>query len=306
MNLNDGVIEGIRALDVPGLLGAAPPRGRARAPRPAYLFDDFARPLDGPPPASDAGRTGLMPKRTDISSILLIGSGPIVIGQACEFDYSGTQACRVLREEGYRVILANSNPATIMTDPDFADATYVEPLDVEILTKIIEKERPDALLPTLGGQTALNLAMELVEAGVLDRYDVELIGADAEAIATAEDRERFKEAMIGIGLEVPSSGTAAPPAELRQGPPEGRAGRGGHGGRPARWSTDIGLPVVIRPAYILGGKGTGIAVHARGVRAGGRATASTPAPSPRSSSRRASRAGRSTSSRSCATTPTTA
>ena len=126
-----------------------------------------------------------MPKRTDISSILLIGSGPIVIGQACEFDYSGTQACRVLRDEGYRVILANSNPATIMTDPDFADATYVEPLDIEILTKIIEKERPDALLPTLGGQTALNLAMELVEAGVLDRYDVELIGADAEAIATA-------------------------------------------------------------------------------------------------------------------------
>ena len=156
-----------------------------------------------------------MPKRTDISSILLIGSGPIVIGQACEFDYSGTQACRVLRDEGYRVILANSNPATIMTDPDFADATYVEPLDIEILTKIIEKERPDALLPTLGGQTALNLAMELVEAGVLDRYDVELIGADAEAIATAEDRERFKFAMIEIGLDVPSSGSARPPAEAK-------------------------------------------------------------------------------------------
>src|SRR3978361_86290 len=137
-----------------------------------------------------------MPKRTDLHSILIIGSGPIVIGQACEFDYSGTQACRILREEGDRVILANSNPATIMTDPDFADATYVEPLSVDILTKIIEKERPDALLPTLGGQTALNLAMELVEAGVLDRFDVELIGADAEAIATAEDRERFKHAMI--------------------------------------------------------------------------------------------------------------
>src|SRR6478672_1722069 len=128
-----------------------------------------------------------MPKRTDLESILLIGSGPIVIGQACEFDYSGTQACRVLREEGYRVILANSNPATIMTDPDFADATYIEPLDVDVLTEIIEKERPDALLPTLGGQTALNLAMELVERGVLDRLGVELIGANAVAIATAED-----------------------------------------------------------------------------------------------------------------------
>jgi carbamoyl-phosphate synthase large subunit len=122
-----------------------------------------------------------MPRRTDIESILLIGSGPIVIGQACEFDYSGTQACRVLREEGYRVILVNSNPATIMTDPDFADATYIEPLDVEVLTRIIATERPDALLPTLGGQTALNLAMELVEQGVLDTYGVELIGANAEA-----------------------------------------------------------------------------------------------------------------------------
>jgi carbamoyl-phosphate synthase large subunit len=198
-----------------------------------------------------------MPKRTDISSILLIGSGPIVIGQACEFDYSGTQACRVLREEGYRVILANSNPATIMTDPDFADATYVEPLDLEILTKIIERERPDALLPTLGGQTALNLAMELVEAGVLDRYGVELIGADAEAIATAEDRERFKEAMIEIGLDVPPSGSARPPAELK-GAPKGEQVAAAM--VVAREVVErIGLPVVIRPAYILGGKGTGIA-----------------------------------------------
>src|SRR6478672_2806288 len=149
-----------------------------------------------------------MPRRDDLESILIIGSGPIVIGQACEFDYSGTQACRVLRQEGYRVILANSNPATIMTDPDFADATYVEPLDVQVLAKIIERERPDAVLPTLGGQTALNLAMELVEQGVLDRYGVELIGADAEAIATAEDRERFKVAMMEIGLDVPASGVA--------------------------------------------------------------------------------------------------
>jgi carbamoyl-phosphate synthase large subunit len=182
-----------------------------------------------------------MPRRTDIESILLIGSGPIVIGQACEFDYSGTQACRVLGEEGYRVILANSNPATIMTDPDFADATYVEPLRADVLEAIIAKERPDALLPTLGGQTALNLSMELVEAGVLDRHGVELIGADADAIATAEDRERFKVAMQEIGLGVPESGIA-------------------HSMDEARTVIDeIGLPVVIRPAYILGGRGTGIA-----------------------------------------------
>ncbi len=185
-----------------------------------------------------------MPRRDDIGSILLIGSGPIVIGQACEFDYSGTQACRVLRQEGYRVILANSNPATIMTDPDFADATYIEPLRLDILTRIIDKERPDALLPTLGGQTALNLAMELVEAGVLDEYGVELIGADAEAIATAEDRGRFKEAMLEIGLEVPASGIAHDMDEAR------------------RVVERIGLPAVIRPAYILGGRGTGIAATA--------------------------------------------
>ncbi|MCH2438602.1 MAG: carbamoyl-phosphate synthase large subunit [Acidimicrobiales bacterium] len=182
-----------------------------------------------------------MPRRDDIQSILLIGSGPIVIGQACEFDYSGTQACRVLREEGYRVILVNSNPATIMTDPDFADATYVEPLRLDVLEAIIARERPDALLSTLGGQTALNLAMELVEAGVLEEYDVELIGADAEAIATAEDRGRFKEAMIEIGLSVPDSGIAHTMAEARS------------------VVDSIGLPVVIRPAYVLGGKGTGMA-----------------------------------------------
>ena len=141
-----------------------------------------------------------MPRREDIKSILLIGSGPIVIGQACEFDYSGTQACRVLKEEGYRVILANSNPATIMTDPDFADATYIEPLRMDVIKEIIEKEAPDALLPTLGGQTALNLARELAEEGILEKNNVELIGADADAIATAEDREKFKVAMTEIGL----------------------------------------------------------------------------------------------------------
>ncbi len=182
-----------------------------------------------------------MPKRTDIDSILVIGSGPIIIGQACEFDYSGTQACRVLREEGYRVILANSNPATIMTDPDFADATYVEPLTLEVLTKIIEVERPDALLPTLGGQTALNLAMELEEADVLGRFNVELIGANAEAIATAEDRQRFKDAMVEIGLDVPGSGVARTVDQAH------------------KIIDEIGLPVIIRPAYILGGRGTGLA-----------------------------------------------
>ncbi len=149
-----------------------------------------------------------MPRRSDIESILVIGSGPIVIGQACEFDYSGTQACRVLVEEQFRVVLANSNPATIMTDPSMADRTYVEPLDADVLTAIIERERPDALLPTLGGQTALNLTMALADRGVLDAYGVEVIGANAEAIATAEDRERFKSAMEEIGLAVPSSGFA--------------------------------------------------------------------------------------------------
>ncbi|MBS1839050.1 MAG: carbamoyl-phosphate synthase large subunit [Actinobacteria bacterium] len=182
-----------------------------------------------------------MPRRDDLETILIIGSGPIVIGQACEFDYSGTQACRVLREEGYRVVLANSNPATIMTDPDFADATYVEPLVAEVLEQILDVERPDAVLPTLGGQTALNLAMELAGSGALQRRGIELIGADAEAIATAEDRDRFKAAMIEIGLEVPASGIA-------HSMDEARAVLG-----------ELRLPVVIRPAYILGGKGTGIA-----------------------------------------------
>ena len=182
-----------------------------------------------------------MPKREDLQSILVIGSGPIVIGQASEFDYSGTQACRVLREEGYRVILANSNPATIMTDPDFADATYVEPLSVPVLEAIIAKEKPDALLPTLGGQTALNLSMDLQRAGILDAHNVELIGADEVAIDTAENRDKFKQAMIEIGLDVPKSGIAHDMERARE------------------IADELGLPVIIRPAYILGGKGTGIA-----------------------------------------------
>ena len=183
-----------------------------------------------------------MPRRNDLSSILVIGSGPIVIGQACEFDYSGTQACRVLRAEGYRVILANSNPATIMTDPDFADRTYIEPLTPDVLAAIIEREKPDAVLPTLGGQTALNLAMALYERGLAGVPGTpELIGANAEAISTAEDREKFKVAMQEIGLKVPKSGIAHSLKEAEN------------------VLKSIKLPVIIRPAYILGGRGTGIA-----------------------------------------------
>jgi carbamoyl-phosphate synthase large subunit len=183
-----------------------------------------------------------MPRRTDLESILIIGSGPIVIGQACEFDYSGTQACRVLGEDGFRVVLANSNPATIMTDPDFADRTYIEPLTADVLERIIEREQPDAVLPTLGGQTGLNLAMELFERKLVGAPGTpELIGANAEAIATAEDRERFKAAMLEIGLGVPPSGVAHNVAEAYE------------------VIERIGLPVIVRPAYILGGRGTGIA-----------------------------------------------
>jgi carbamoyl-phosphate synthase large subunit len=185
-----------------------------------------------------------MPRRTDIETILVIGSGPIVIGQACEFDYSGTQACRVLGAEGYRVVLANSNPATIMTDPTTADRTYVEPLDPDILAAIIERERPDALLPTLGGQTALNLTMSLVERGVLDAFGVEVIGANADAIATAENRERFKAAMVEIGLGVARSGFAHSLDEAMA------------------IGDEIGFPIMVRPSYILGGAGTGIAPDA--------------------------------------------
>ena len=183
-----------------------------------------------------------MPRRDDLHSILIIGSGPIVIGQACEFDYSGTQACRVLKDEGYRVILVNSNPATIMTDPDFAHATYVEPITPEVVARIIERERPDAVLPTLGGQTGLNTAMALFERGLIGVPGTpEMIGANAEAIATAEDRGKFKQAMIEIGLAVPASGIAHTIEQARE------------------VVATVGLPCIIRPAYILGGRGTGIA-----------------------------------------------
>src|SRR5881275_1898257 len=162
-----------------------------------------------------AGRRCAMPRREDIRSVLVIGSGPIVIGQACEFDYSGTQACRVLRDEGIRVILVNSNPATIMTDPEFADATYIEPITPEFVEKIIAKERPDALLATLGGQTALNAAVALHERGVLERYGVELIGADIEAIQRGEDRLKFKEIVQSIGADVPRSAVCHSMDEVR-------------------------------------------------------------------------------------------
>jgi carbamoyl-phosphate synthase large subunit len=185
-----------------------------------------------------------MPRRTDIQSILIIGAGPIVIGQACEFDYSGAQACKALREEGYRVILVNSNPATIMTDPDTADAVYIEPIDWRVLERVIAKERPDALLPTMGGQTALNSALDLVKHGVLERYGVELIGASREAIDTAEDRDLFRKAMIEIGLEVPRSAVA-------HSMDEARAIQG-----------EIGFPTIIRPSFTLGGSGGGIAYNA--------------------------------------------
>src|ERR671910_2472410 len=246
-----------------------------------------------------------MPKRTDIQSILLIGSGPIVIGQACEFDYSGTQACKALKDEGYRVVLVNSNPATIMTDPDLADATYVEPITPEIVAKIIEKERhilPGgfALLPTMGGQTALNTALSLRRMGVLEKFGVEMIGATAEAIDKAEDRQLFREAMAKIGLDTPKSRLANASAlkkadreaylaekarlealdlhpgdrkrilssfELKwaAGENERRKRYGEHAlGEALLALSAIGLPAIIRPSFTLGGTGGGIAYHREG------------------------------------------
>ena len=191
-----------------------------------------------------------MPKRTDIKTVMLIGSGPIVIGQACEFDYSGTQGVKALKEEGYRVVLVNSNPATIMTDPEMADRTYVEPLTVEVLTSVIERERPDALLPTLGGQTALNLALELHKAGVLAAYGVKLIGAQVEAIEKAEDRQLFKEAMAKIGLDVPLSGHAHSLEEARTIQAQMAA------------ETGVAYPVLLRPSFTMGGSGAAIVWNA--------------------------------------------
>src|ERR687890_2603179 len=238
-----------------------------------------------------------MPKRTDISSILIIGAGPIIIGQASEFDYSGTQACKALRAEGYRIVLVNSNPATIMTDPDLADATYVEPITPEVVAKIIEKERPDALLPTMGGQTALNTALSLKKMGVLERFGVEMIGATAEAIDKAEDRQLFREAMRKIGLETPKSrlanASALKKADRAQHLAEAARieGLDEHPGDKKRmlaafelkWAAgenerrkryqehalgealgalaEVGLPAIIRPSFTLGGTGGGIAYN---------------------------------------------
>ncbi|MDD5131007.1 MAG: carbamoyl phosphate synthase large subunit, partial [Candidatus Omnitrophica bacterium] len=178
-----------------------------------------------------------MPKRRDIKKILVIGSGPIVIGQACEFDYSGTQACKVLKQEGYKIVLVNSNPATIMTDPEIADKTYIEPITVEMVEKIIAKERPDALLPTLGGQTALNTTIGLAQKGVLKKYKVETIGADINAIKKGEDRQLFKAAMKKIGLDLPKSDQAYNLEEA------------------VAIAKKIGFPIIIRPSFTMGGAG---------------------------------------------------
>ncbi len=237
-----------------------------------------------------------MPKRTDLKSILIVGAGPIIIGQACEFDYSGTQACKALKEEGYRVILVNSNPATIMTDPELADATYIEPITPEVVAKIIAKERPDAILPTMGGQTALNTALSLRRMGVLERYNVEMIGANAEAIDKAEDRALFREAMTKIGLDTPKSMLAnatevkdkdrqahkakrdevkaqfpAPSStassnrletEWQLGESDRKQKYMGHAMALAAQAIDhVGLPAIIRPSFTMGGTGGGIAYN---------------------------------------------
>ena len=180
-----------------------------------------------------------MPRRKDIKKILVIGAGPIIIGQACEFDYSGTQACKALKDEGYNVILINSNPATIMTDPDVADKTYIEPITIEVLEKIINKEKPDAILPTMGGQTALNLAIKAEKTGLLKKYKIELIGANSNAISNAEDRKKFRKNMIDIGLNLPKSEIV-------------------NNNKQAKKSLKkVGLPAIIRPAFTLGGLGGG-------------------------------------------------
>src|SRR6185436_8925250 len=227
------VARGAPALSWPG--GRADSTGACTIPS-----EDWA---DATNQLADSRNEVAVPKRTDIQSILLIGSGPIVIGQACEFDYSGTQACKALKEEGYRVVLINSNPATIMTDPELANRTYVEPITIEVVEKVIERERPDALLPTMGGQTALNTTMGLVKRGTLEKYEVKLIGASAEAIYKAEDREAFKHAMQRIGLRVPASGTA----HSREGA--------------IKILEQIGFPAIVRPSFTMGGTGGNIAYN---------------------------------------------
>ena len=238
--LNDDVVEGLRCLDVPAFSVQYHPEAAAGPHDAAYLFDEFAAMMQHH--ERRAGR--LMPRREDITSVMVIGSGPIVIGQACEFDYSGTQACRVLRAEGLRVVLVNSNPATIMTDPEFSDATYIEPITPDFVERIIAKERPDALLPTLGGQTALNTAIALHKSGALERYGVELIGADVDAIERGENREMFRQIVADIGAESARSAICHTLDECLE-----AAG-------------DLGYPVVVRPSFTMGGSGSGIAYDA--------------------------------------------
>ena len=197
-----------------------------------------------------------MPKRTDIKSIMIIGAGPIVIGQACEFDYSGAQACKALREEGYRIILVNSNPATIMTDPGLADATYIEPITPEVVAKIIEKERPDALLPTMGGQTGLNTSLALEEMGILEKFNVEMIGAKREAIEMAEDRQLFREAMDRLGIENPKATIVTAPIG-----DDGKKDLAAGVALAVDTLDYVGLPAIIRPAFTMGGPGGGIAYN---------------------------------------------
>ena len=269
--LNDGVVEGLECLDRLAFSVQFHPEAAAGPHDAGYLFDRFvdlmvedtgkvaasrpeleaAAPMrrrpgaaNGWPPPLEGHR--LMPRRTDISHVLVIGSGPIVIGQACEFDYSGTQACRVLRDEGMRVSLINSNPATIMTDPEFADATYIEPINAEFVEKVLADQAAqgfpvDAVLATLGGQTALNTAIALDERGVLEKYGVELIGADIPAINRGEDRQIFKDVVRSVGGDVPRSAVCHTMDEVRAA------------------VADLGLPVVVRPSFTMGGLGSGMA-----------------------------------------------
>ena len=233
VNLYDRTVEGLELLRCRGARCSTTPR-----------------PVPGRTTASTCSTASwtVLPRRSDIHKILILGSGPIVIGQAAEFDYSGVQACKVLREEGYEVVLVNSNPATIMTDPEFADATYIEPLLAGPVAQVIERERPDALLGTLGGQTALNLSKALHDDGTLERFGVELIGANYQAIACAEDRELFSAAMAGARLKMPRSAIATTVAQAM----DALQGGGAHG-------EGLGLPCIVRPAFTLGGRGGGIA-----------------------------------------------
>src|SRR5271168_3332829 len=237
----------------------APSRASSCSTSPAEPSSITPRPAPARTTASTCSTASwsALPRRSDIHKILILGSGPIVIGQAAEFDYSGVQACKVLREEGYEVVLVNSNPATIMTDPEFADATYIEPLLPGPVTQVIERERPDALLGTLGGQTALNLSKALHDDGTLERFSVELIGANYEAIACAEDREQFRTAMAEAGLRMPKSVIATTLEQATDA------------------LSELGLPCIVRPAFTLGGRGGGIArtpeeferIAARGIEA---------------------------------------